>query len=88
MIINAWQTGNKPNDRTALQKYHEEIKLNLTWLSSLGYGTPIYYYGMAAKALLRLPCALRKELYKYKKDSSLIDGSLNLITFEKWLKND
>ena len=63
----------KPNDRTALQKFHEQIKLNLTSLSSLGYGSPIYYYSMVTKALLRLPCALRKELYKYKKDSSLID---------------
>lgn len=78
----------KPNDRTALQAFRTLIKVNLTWLSSLGYKTPIYYYGMVTKALLRVPYALRKELYTYKKGSSLTDGSLDLITFEKWFKKN
>ena len=78
----------KPNDLTALQAFRKQIKVNLMWLSSLGYETPIYYYGMVTKALLRVPYALRNELYKYKKGSSLSDGSLNLTTFEKWFKKN
>ena len=76
----------KPNDRAALREFHQQIKLNLTWLSSLDYETPLYSYDTVTKALLRLPYALRKEFYKFAKDSSLIDGSLNLIMLERWLE--
>ena len=41
---------------------------------------------MVTKALLRLLYALRKEFYKFTKDLNLIDGSLNLIIFERWLE--
>ena len=77
----------KPNDYATLREFHQQIKLNLTWLSSLDYETPLYSYDMVTKAVLRLPYALRKEFYKFIKDSSLLDGSLNLIMFERWLQN-
>ena len=76
----------KPNDCAALRGFHQQIKLNLTWLLSLGYETPLYSYHMVTRALLRLPYVLRKEFYKLTKDSSLIDGSLNLIMCERWLE--
>ena len=44
---------------------------------------PLYSYDTVTKALIRLPYALRKEFYKFTKDLSLTDGSLNLIMLEK-----
>ena len=75
----------KPNDRLALREVHQHIKLNITWLSPLGYKTPIYSYNSVTKAILLLPFHLRKEFYKHTKDASLTDGTLNLIMFESWL---
>ena len=75
----------KANDRSALREFHQQIKLNITWLSSLGYITPLYSYDSVTKAILRLPFHLRKEFYKHTKDASLTDGTLNLIMFESWL---
>ena len=72
----------KANDRSALRKFHQQIKLNITWLSSLGYITPLYSYDSLSKAIVRLPLHFRKEFYKH---TSLTDGTLNLIMFESWL---
>ena len=65
----------KANDRSALQEFHQHIKLNITWLSSLGYITPLYSYDRVTKAILRLQFHLRKEFYKHTKNTSLMDSS-------------
>ena len=39
------------------------------------------------KAIIRLPDQLRQRFYKFTKESNLIDGSINLVTFEKWLED-
>ena len=75
----------KANDRSALREFHQQIKLNITWLSSLGYITPLYSYDSVTKAILCLPFHFRKKFYKHTKDASLTDGTLNLIMFESWL---
>ena len=36
-------------------------------------------------AIIRVPLQLRKEIYNHIKDTSLADGTLNLIIFESWL---
>ena len=76
----------KPNDRALLRELCQQIKLYVTWLASLGYDTPLYSFDTVTKALLCLPYALRKKFYKSTKDSSLVDWSLNLIMFERWLE--
>ena len=50
----------KANDRSILGEFHQQIKLNTTWLSSLGYIKPVYSYDSVTKAILRLPFHLRK----------------------------
>ena len=50
----------KANDRSVLGEFHQQIKLNTTWLSSLGYIKPVYSYDSVTKAILRLPFHLRK----------------------------
>ena len=37
------------------------------------------------KAIHRLPLQSRNRFYKFTKDRNLMDGSVNLLTFEKWL---
>ena len=50
----------KANDRSVLGEFHQQIKLNTTWLSSLGYIKPVYSYDSVTKAILRLPFHFRK----------------------------
>ena len=50
----------KPNDRPDLREFHQQIKLNNTWLSSLRYKAPFYLYYRVTKVILRLTFHLRK----------------------------
>ena len=56
-----------------------------TRLISMGYETPLLSSDNLAKALMRLPLYLQQDFFKATRDSNLIDGSVNLIVFEKWL---
>ena len=75
----------KANDRSPLLEFCQQIKLNITWLSSLEYITQLYSNNSVTKTILHRPFHLRKEFYKLTKDASLTDGTLNLIMFESWL---
>ena len=44
----------KPNNGPALQEFHQQIKLNITWFSRLGYKTPLYSNDSVTKAILHL----------------------------------
>ena len=72
-------------DRIALREYHQQLKMNNTWLISMGYETPLLSSDNLTKALMRLPLNLQQDFFKATRDSNLIDGSVNLIVFEKWL---
>ena len=76
----------KPNDRITGISPKNKVKFNVVII--IGYETPLYFYETVTKALIRLPFALRKEVYKFTKDSTIIDGSLNLIMFQRWLENN
>ena len=53
----------------------------------VGYKVPIISRDNFAKRIIWLPYHLRQRFYTFTKESSLIDGSVNLATFEKWLKD-
>ena len=72
-------------DRIALRQYHQQLKMNKTWLISMGYETPLLPSDNLTKALMRLPLYLQHGFFKVTRDSNLIDGSVNLIVFEQWL---
>ena len=80
---------NKPqirvNDRITLGQFHQELKLIISWLMSVGYKVSVFSSKNLTKAIIRLPYQLRQRFYKFTKESNLIDGSVNLVTFEKWL---
>ena len=77
----------RANDRITLGQFHRELKLAITWLMSFGYKVPIISSDNLTKAIIRLPYQLHQRFYKFTKESNLIDGSVNLVTFEKWLKD-
>ena len=51
----------------------------------MGYKSPIFSSENLTKAIHCLPLHLRNWFYKFTKDSNLMDGSVNLLIFEKWL---
>ena len=77
----------RANDKITLGQSHQEIKLTITWLMSVCYKVPIFLSDNLTKAIIRLPYQLRERFYKFTKVTNLIDGSINLATFEKWFKD-
>ena len=77
----------RANDRITLRQFHQELKLTNTCLMSVGYKVPNFSSENLTKAIIRLPYQLRQRFYKFTKESNLIDGSINLVTFEKWLED-
>lgn len=53
--------------------------MSLTWLSPLGYETPLYSYDTITKALLHLPYVLGKKFYDFTWNFVFIDRTLNLM---------
>ena len=51
----------------------------------MGYETPLLSSDNLTKALIGLPFKLQQDFFKATRDSYLIDGSVNLIVFEKQL---
>ena len=77
----------RANGTINLRQFHEELKLINIWLMSVGYKVPSFSSENLTKAIIRLPDQLRQRFYKFTKESNLIDGSINLVTFEKWLED-
>ena len=51
----------------------------------MGYETRLLSSDNSTKALMRLSLNLQQNFFKATRDSNLIDGSVNLIVFKKWL---
>lgn len=81
---------NKPQingrDRNAVREFHPQLKLNNTWLISIGYKTLLLSSESLTKALMWLPYNHRQKFFKTTKDCNLIDGTGNLIVLEDWLE--
>ena len=59
----------KSNDRIALRKSNQKIKLNNTLLQSMGYNAPLYSMDNVTRAVKRLPFNLRQKFYELTKVS-------------------
>ena len=68
----------------ALRHYHQQVKITNTWLSSVGYNTPIISYENVSKAVARLH--LRIQFFRATCDYDLTDGTINLLLSEVWLE--
>ena len=47
-------------DHNVLREFHQQLKMNNTWLMSMGYETPLLSSENLTKALMRLPYNLRQ----------------------------
>ena len=70
-------------DRIALPECHQQLKMNNTWLISMGYEAPLLSSDNLTKASTPLPFNLQHDFSKATRDSNLTDGSVNLMIFEK-----
>lgn len=59
----------KSNDRIALRKFNQKIKLNNILLQSMGYNAPLYSMDNVTRAVKRLPFNLRQKFYELTKVS-------------------
>ena len=75
----------KANGEISLRHFHQQLKCNNSWLLLMGYKSLIFPSENLTKAIRRLPIHLRSRFYKFTKYSSLMDGNVNLLIFEKWL---
>ena len=75
----------KANDKINLRQFHQQLKCINSWLLSMGYKSPIFSSENLTKEIHRLPLHLRNQFYKLAKDSSLMDGSVNVLISGKWL---
>ena len=66
-------------------EFHQHLKINNTWFLCMGYDTPILSNENLTKTALCLPTFLWCWIFKVSRDRNMLDGSVNLITLEKWL---
>ena len=57
-----------------------------TWLSSIGYETPLLSYENMSKVITTLPHNLRQDFFKVTRNSNLLDWNINLIGLADWLE--
>ena len=79
-----WQTSYLSNLIT-LGQFHQELKLTI--LMPVGCKESVFSSGNLTKSIIHSPYQLRLRFYKFIKEINLIDGSINLVTFEKFLED-
>ena len=62
------------------------MRICISWLSSIGYGTPLTSYKNLVKALSVLAIKYQSQFFKHTKDFNMLDGTINLTTLEQWLE--
>ena len=70
----------KPNDRSPLREFQRQIKLSITWLSSVEYKR-YFIHTIASLSTIQS----QKRILQAQKSASLTYGTFNLIIFESWL---
>ena len=73
-------------DKLGLRSFHQQLRICISWLSSIGYHTPLTLYENLVKALSVLPIKYQSEFFKHTKDFNMLDGTINLTTLEQWLE--
>ena len=73
-------------DKLRLRSFHQQLCICMSWLSSIGYDTPLTLYENLVKALSVLPTKYQSEFFKHTKDFNMLNGTINLTTLEQWLE--
>ena len=70
-------------DKLGLRLFHQQLHICISWLSSIGYDTPLNWYKNLVKTLSVLPIKYQSE---HTKDFNMLDRTINLTTLEQWLE--
>ena len=73
-------------DKLRLRSFHQLLSDCKSWLSSIGYDTPLTSYKNLVKALSVLPIKYQSEIFKRAKDFNTLDEIINITTLEQWLE--
>ena len=76
----------KAFDPSCIKQFQQELKINNTWLLSIGYESPLLSCENLTKCVSLLPPVLRQEFYQSADSRIFENGSVNLIVFEEWLE--
>ena len=74
------------DDYKGLRKFHQHLEGAITWLCSMGYISSLKATENVSRAVMRLPKPLRISFYKKFTSKQFDEESMNLLKFEKWLK--
>ena len=73
-------------DKFGLRAFHQQLRICISWLSSIDYSTPLTSYENLVKPLAILPIKYQSDFFKHTKDFNMLDGTINLIFLEEWLE--
>ena len=65
-------------DKLGLRSFHQQLRICISWLSSIGYDAPLNSYEILVKALSVLPVKYQSNFFKHTKDLNMLDGTINL----------
>ena len=80
-----WQTSNSSKQQLYPMTVSPSTKID--YYMSVSYKIPIFLSENWTKAIICLPYQLHRRFYKFTEESNWIDGGINLVTLEKWLKD-
>ena len=83
-LFNQKQISSK--DKLGLRSFHQQLRICISCLSMIGYGTPLTSYDNLIKALSVSPIKYQSEFFKQTKDFNMLDGTINLTKLEQWLE--
>ena len=65
-------------DKLGLRSFHQQLRICISWLSSIGYDAPLNSSENLVKALSVLPVKYQSKFFKHTKDLNMLDGTINL----------
>ena len=69
-------------DKLGLRSFHQQLRICISWLSSIGYDTPLTSHENLVKALSVLPMKYQSGFFKHMKGFNMLEGTINLTTLQ------
>ena len=69
-------------DKLGLRSFHQQLRICISWLSSIGYDTPLTSHENLVKALSVLQMKYQSGFFKHMKGFNMLEGTINLTTLQ------
>ena len=69
-------------DKLGLRSFHQQLRICISWLSSIGYDIPLTSHENLVKALSVLPMKYQSGFFKHMKGFNMLEGTINLTTLQ------